>query len=61
MKKIKMIVKAKNKLKNSESFIKELEEEIEYYINQDYEIKASNMTTDGQYYSYIYVLLEKND
>lgn len=61
MKRAKIIIKNKNKLRNTEDFIREIEKEIEFYINEGYEIKASNMAIEGQMYSYVYVLLEKND
>lgn len=56
--KCKIIIKHKSKLENAEIFVQNLENKIEKYLNEGYEVKASNMTTD-RVYTYIYVLMVK--
>lgn len=58
MKKTKIIVKNKTVLQNSEKFIEETETKINEYLNNGYEIKASNFEINGNF-AYIYALLEK--
>ena len=56
--KCKIIGKNKSKLQSSTIFKQELEKEIEEYLNQGYNIKASNITCDGMYI-YAYVVMVK--
>lgn len=58
MKKTKIIIKNKTILQNSEKFIEETETKINEYLNDGYEIKASNFEINGNF-AYIYILLEK--
>lgn len=46
-------------MENSEKFIESYQKELEFYLNEGYEIKDSNMCLEGLY-TYIYTLLEKN-
>ncbi len=58
MSKIKIIIKSKEMMQSLEKFAEIREKEIENYINEGYEIKASNLlSVNGN--PYIYVLLEK--
>ena len=58
MKETKILIEHKTKLQNTESFIKNYQNKLNKYINEGFEIKASNMCADGNF-AYIYTLLEK--
>ena len=58
MKKTKIIIKSKTILQNTQTFINETQELINNYLNEGYEIKASNFEVNGNY-AYIYVLMQK--
>lgn len=60
MKRVKIIVKNKGKLEKTEEFNERYQKELEFYLNEGYEIKASNLHTEGLY-AYIYTLLEKEN
>ena len=54
----KILTKTKGKMQDSKTIKKEYEDEITQYLVNGYEIKASNMTTDGLF-TYFYTLLIK--
>ena len=60
MKKTHIIFGKKNKLQDTTTFATKYQESLEEYLNNGYEIKASNMTNDNVY-MYLYTLLEKDE
>ena len=60
MKKTQIVFGKKNKLQNTVEFATNYQESLQRYLNEGYEIKASNMTNDNVY-MYLYTLLEKDE
>ena len=57
--KSKIIIKSKGKLSSASAFIEDTQKEVDNLLNEGYEVKSSNITTDGNFL-YIYFLLIKN-
>ena len=60
MKQTKIITRAKHRLQSNKKFAEEYEYELDQYINNGYEIKSSNITSDGNY-MYFFTILQKED
>lgn len=60
MKKTKILTKHKSRMQDPKTFFENYQEELNQYLNEGYEIKASNITNDN-IYLYVYTLLEKEE